>query len=49
VYLVTSLIVPGELSWENRPQRYQLPVFSVTVCDISILLDWYRVWLTLNV
>ncbi|KAI5839791.1 hypothetical protein DFP73DRAFT_598052 [Morchella snyderi] len=30
VYLVTSLIVPRELSWENRPQRYQLPVFSVT-------------------
>jgi hypothetical protein len=36
VYMVTSLIVPGELSWNNKPQRYPTlgpaPLFRVTVC-----------------
>lgn len=36
VYMVTSLIVPGELSWNNRPRRYPTmdpqPLFQVTVC-----------------
>lgn len=36
VYMVTSPIVPGELSWNNRPQRYPTldptPLFRVTVC-----------------
>ncbi|KAL0637478.1 hypothetical protein Q9L58_003533 [Maublancomyces gigas] len=34
VYMVTSLIVPGELSWNNRPQRYPTlnpqPLFRIT-------------------
>lgn len=36
VYMVTSFIVPGELSWNNRPQRYPTlnpqPLFRITVC-----------------
>lgn len=47
VYMVTSLIVPGELSWNNRPRRYPTldpqPLFRITVCILFVYT--YRLWL----